>query len=118
MINILSSSRYKVNKSLLKKFAQDQLDKHRVGKNSSLNIVFIGGRKMKQIANKHKRENLALPILTFSYINEPIETANSLIGEILICYPQAILLAAEREKRVDVLLNSLIEHGIQNIFIK
>jgi len=118
MINVISSSRYKINKSVLVQFAQSQLDKHQVGKNSSINIVFVGGRKMRQIAKKHKKEDVALPILTFSYMGDPLDATQSLIGEIIICYPQAILLAAEREKRVDNLLNQLLEHGIQNIFNK
>jgi len=40
------------------------------------------------------------------------------IGEVVICYPQAVLLAAERDKKVEVMMKQLIEHGIKNIFSK
>ena len=88
----------------------------------------------------YKREPEALPVLSFSYITtkkimkQAVEidgdtiqhtelTAtlptivhdDNLLGEIFICYPQAVLLAAERNKKVDDTLKSLIEHGINNL---
>lgn len=118
MINIYSSSRYKINKSNLEKFAQIQLDRHHVAKISALNIAFVGKRKMKKIALKYKDENVALPVLSFSYLRDPISSTDNVIGEVVICFPQAVLLAAERDKRVESIMQQLIEHGIQNIFMK
>jgi len=118
MINIFSSSRYKITKPNLEKFAQAQLDKHHVARTSALNIAFVGKRKMKAIALQYKNEDVALPVLSFSYLRDPISSTDNVIGEVVICYPQAVLLAAEREKRVEPMLNQLIEHGIQNIFLK
>ena len=40
---------------------------------------------------------------------------DNLPGEICMCYAQAVLLAAERNKKVDDTLKSLIEHGINNL---
>ena len=37
------------------------------------------------------------------------------IGEVIICFPQAVLLAAEKDKHLDSMLSDLILHGIQNI---
>jgi len=118
MINVFSSSRYKINKRNLEKFAQGQLDKHHVAQNAALNIAFVGKRKMKEVALKYKNENVALPVLSFSYLRDPISSTDNVIGEVVICYPQAVLLAAERDKRVEPMMNQLIEHGIQNIFLK
>ena len=118
MINVFSSSRYKINKRNLEKFAQGQLDKHHVAQNAALNIAFVGKRKMKEVALKYKNENVALPVLSFSYLRDPISSTDNVIGEVVICYPQAVLLAAERDKRVEPMISQLIEHGIQNIFLK
>ena len=68
---------------------------------------------MKQIATRYKKEPVALPVLSFSY-GQP-EKEDVPIGEVFICYPQAILLAAEREKRVDDIISFLVQHGIENI---
>ncbi len=117
MINIYSSSRYKINKSGIKKYAQTLLETHEGHRPGSLNIAFVGKRKMKEVAKEYKNEDVALPILAFSYLPDRVKDDN-LIGEIVICYPQAVLLAAERNKKVDDMMYQLIEHGMKNIFTK
>ncbi len=117
MINIYSSSRYKINKSGIKKYTQSQLEQYEGHRPGTLNIAFVGKRKMKEVAKEYKDEDVALPILSFSYLHER-KNGDDLIGELVICYPQAVLLAAEREKKVDDMMYALIEHGLQNIFTK
>lgn len=118
MINIYSSSRYKINKSGIKKYTSELLEKFAGQRPGALNIAFVGKRKMKEVANEYKNENVALPILSFSYLHDRKNGDDDLIGELVICYPQAVLLAAEREKKVDDMMYALIEHGLQNIFTK
>lgn len=73
----------------------------------TINLVFVGKNKMRKIAAKYKKENVALPVLSFDYGEK--------IGEVFICYPQAVLLAAQRNKKVEEILIYLIKHGIENI---
>jgi ssRNA-specific RNase YbeY (16S rRNA maturation enzyme) len=115
MINVYSSSRYKIAKKNIANHAQKFLTRYNLESNYIFNIVFVGVRKMKQVANTYKNEDVALPVLSFSYPVNPAIQDEQVIGEVIICYPQAVLLAAEREKRVDILLQNLIEHGIENI---
>lgn len=114
MIDFFSSSRYKFNKKYIKdQINQYLIDKNLVG-NFKINVVFVGKIKMKKIALTYKNEDIALPVLSFLY-NEKINENEILLGEIFICYPQAILLAAERNKKVDDTLVNLIKHGIDNL---
>lgn len=83
--------------------------------NQTLNIVFVGKNKMKTISKKYKKEPVALPVLSFPY-KENVEDTN-LLGEVILCYPQIVLLAAERNKKVDDMVAHLIEHGIKNLCI-
>ena len=39
----------------------------------------------------------------------------ALLGEIFLCYPQVILLATERSKRSNEMINRMVEHGLKNI---
>jgi len=81
-----------------------------------LNIVFVGKKKMKTVSKKYKQENVALPVLSFSYLEESkTSKADNVLGEIFICYPQAVLLAAEKDKKVDNIILQLLKHGIDNI---
>lgn len=113
MININSSSRYRLNKIFLKKSVKDFLYSKAITDDKTINIVFVGRNKMKKLSSVYKNESIALPVLSFSY-NEKIEDEN-ILGEVVICYPQAVLLAAERNRKVEEILITLIKHGIENL---
>ncbi len=113
MINVVAPSRYPVKRRLITSAAHTLLTKEGLG-SYALNVVFVGKRKMKDIAHTYKQEDVALPVLSFRYKDEE-HTDEKLLGEIFICYPQAILLAAERNKRVDDMLINLVIHGLENI---
>jgi len=106
MINVISSSRYKINRKQIKLKASKLLLEYNLNPQYTLNIIFVGKTKMRSIGEKYKKKKISYPVLSFSYEG---------VGEIFICYPQAVLLAAERNKKVDTIIFYLIEHGIQNI---
>jgi len=114
MINIVTSSRYKINRQKIKLFVNEILEKKRVNPDISLNVVFVGKNKMKVFTQKYKGETETLPVLSFPY-NEKVGDEETLLGEVILCYPLVILLAAERNKRVDEMINELIKHGIENL---
>ncbi len=113
MILIFSNSRFKINRFDIQKAGEMILKKEGRKETDNLNIVFVGVRKMREIGLKLKNEKKAFPVLSFSYMNDKVQ--RDLIGEIVICYPQAVLLAAERDKSVDKIIVQLIEHGIMSI---
>ena len=113
MINVISSSRYKINRKSLKKNVEKLMLEKGIGENNNINIVFVGKIKMKSIVKKYKKENEPLPILTFKYDEQQNE--GKFLGEIIICYPQTLLLAAERNKLVDEMILKLIDHGLKNL---
>jgi len=106
MINIFSSSRYRINRKKIK-------DSFKID-NYTINISFVGKNKMRSLSKNYKREEIALPVLSFPYLGEKIENEN-LLGEIVICYPQAVLLAAERNRRVEEIILQLIKHEVENL---
>lgn len=124
MVKTYTGTRHKINKKEIIDHTQAFLEKMGVP-DVLVNIIFVGKTKMKEIASTYKHEDVALPVLSFNYIQkEMIDEAGSaikdvehenLLGEVFICYPQAILLAAEREKGVEQTLFQLIEHGIENL---
>jgi len=114
MINIVSSSRYKINRQKIKVLVQNIFEKEQINLEHSLNVVFVGKNKMKIYTEKYKNEKETLPILSFKY-NEDVGEKDVLLGEVVICYPLVILLAAERNKRVDEVINELVKHGIENL---
>lgn len=113
MVTIISSSRYRINRPRLKGTVARVLTEQGLD-TADINLVFIGKTKMKNISAKYKNENVALPVLSFPF-NERTEDGKQFLGEVFICFPQAILLAAERNKKVDDVMTQLVEHGIKNL---
>lgn len=114
MIHIVTSSRYKINKTRIRKSVEAILRGSGVGEETNLNCIFVGKTKMKQIASTYKHENVALPVLSFPYLNDTNHD-EKLLGEVFLCYPQIILLAAERNKKVEDMIDAMIKHGIENL---
>jgi ssRNA-specific RNase YbeY (16S rRNA maturation enzyme) len=110
MINIITSSRYQIDRKKIKSVLNDYLNIKGITTDYIFNIVFAGRNKMKSISQKYKQENQILPVLSFSYHQDKPP-----VGEIFICYPLAILLAAERNKKVDDTIINLIKHGVDNL---
>lgn len=107
MINVVTSSRYTIDRKKIRQLVNDYLSQKGIGSEYVLNVVFVGKNKMKVITKKYKNEDQALPVLSFAYEKS--------LGEVVICYPLALLLAAERSKKVDDMMVFLIKHGIDNL---
>jgi probable rRNA maturation factor len=88
--------------------------KNGVLEDSVINVAFVGKRKMKDVSSTYKHEDVALPVLAFPYKGETVEN-EKLLGEIVLCYPQVVLLAAERGKKLDDMVHQLVEHGLKNL---
>ncbi len=114
MVNIISSSRYKMDRNRLRRFTEEILLSKQVSSTMTVNLIFVGRNKMKQLALTYKKENEALPVLSFPY-NEKSQESEVLLGEIVICYPQSVLLAAERNRKVEETILTLVKHGIENL---
>lgn len=139
MIYIIDAARFKVDRLFVKEVVQRYLRAKNILESIDINIIFVGKRKMLYVATVYKREPEALPVLSFPYLTEKkmlkrtnensheseltqkdiaqqsSTTENQLLGEVFLCYPQVVLLAAERNKKVDETLQSLLEHGIHNL---
>ncbi len=113
-ISIFSSSRYKINRKIIKAKVTEVLGIHNAKPDTTLSIAFVGKNKMRMVSKTYKNEDEALPVLSFPFNEQRPD--GFFLGEILICYPQAVLMAAHRNKRVDDVINFLVQHGIENFY--
>lgn len=114
MIHIIAPSRYKINRKRIKVFIDSLYLAYNIPSDYHLNCIFVGKNKMKTIASKYKKEKVALPVLSFPY-KEEVVVDDRLLGEIFLCYPQVVLLAAQRNKRVEDMIDAMIKHGLENL---
>ena len=114
MINIISSSRYPIERDKIRDSIKKLYTKLNIDHDLVLNVIFVGKIKMRQIALEYKHEDEALPILAFPYKGEKIDD-EKVLGELVMCYPQVLVLAAHRNKPVDYIMDWLLEHGMTNL---
>ena len=114
MIQIITSSRYKINRKRITQFVMSLLASAGVGSDLHLELCFCGKNEDEINRAPLQKEDVALPVLSFSYKDEPIHD-DRLLGEVFLCYPQVVLLAAERNKKVEDMIDAMIKHGIENL---
>jgi rRNA maturation RNase YbeY len=82
-----------------------------------LSIVFVGSRKARALAKEYLKEDQEHPVLTFPYIAHEQTFPQSdnegvLLGEIVVCYPQVTLYAAEQDKEINKVIMQFLDHAI------
>lgn len=118
MVNFFNNTRYRIHKKNVADELMRFLSSRSVSESSVFNIIFVGRRKMRAIMEKYKQEKETLPVLSFLYSDMPMDSdKDSEIpkGEIFICYPLAVLLAAQQDKTVDKMIAELSIHGLSTI---
>lgn len=114
MLQIITSSRYLVDKKRIRLCVEKALVALQEDPTLSVNVIFVGKNKMRSLASTYKQEDVALPVLAFPY-KDDAHLEEPLLGEVFLCYPQIILLASERNKRLDAFIDELVVHGIKNL---
>lgn len=114
MIAIVASSRYKIDRKKVKSSVAEWMNKLNIYQ-ADFNVILVGKNKMRSLTDKYKKDDVLHPVLSFDLRNHGEIQRENVTGEVFICYPQAILLASERNKRVDDTIIELIEHGISSI---
>lgn len=131
MIEVFVQSRYQVNRAFLRRRGAAFLEK--IGINPllySVSIAIVGDRKMSEIHELFTKKSGTTPVLSFplafgkprliSRIDKKYLAhwqaekgeGTTLIGEIIISYPQTLIYAADENKLVDVKLAEFVEHGL------
>ena len=130
MIELFVQSRYHINRDLLRKRANAFLTKVGIDPHAYLvSIGIIGDRKMSLLHKKYAKKDGTTPVLAFPYIQsgykekyrpsrsdyENGEQNTTLLGEVVISYPQTLIFAADENKLVDDKLSEFVEHGLTNL---
>lgn len=120
MFRILISrqSRYPADTKTLKKRIRDVLLEHNAV-SGEVSVALVGERKMRVLSKKHLGENGRLhEVLSFPALDAKSaqgfvtpEEEPLMLGDIVICYPEARKIAMKRNRMVDDVLQELAEHG-------
>ena len=111
---ISSESRYPINRKKIKKTVLEYFEKTGL-EDSEISVTFVGGRKIRQLNNKWRGLDEETTVLTFA-LEEPRDKYGILrIGDIVISYPQARLIAQQDNLLMDQAIEKLLVHGLGNL---
>lgn len=113
-IYFTADSRYKLDKRFVKTYLKKQWQERDLP-DGALSIAFVGSRKGRELAKTYLHEQVEHPVLTFPYLSHvrkfPNETEH-LQGEIVICYPQVSLYAADKNQEINKVVSHFIDHAL------
>lgn len=127
MLNIYctSDSRYHVDRKLVRHYLLEQW-KNRELPDGVLSVVFVGSRKARALAKEFLHDDQEHPVLTFPFVAHEQSfpdpaSEGTLLGEIVVCYPQVTLYATEQDKEINKVITQFLDHAVTilaNEFIK
>jgi len=109
-----ADSRYKVDRKFVKTYLAKAWSEKSLPE-GVLSLAIVGARKARQLAKEYLHDNQEHPILTFPYLKKVgrfPEENEDLVGEIVICYPQASLYAADQDREINTVLSQFIDHAL------
>lgn len=117
---ITSESRFPVNRKALRQTVEQFLAEQKIKSEIEVSLVIVGDRKMRDLNSKYRQLEETTPVLTFAqeegtaFVSPPDKVLR--LGDIVISYPQAVLMAARENKLVDQKIGELVQHGLKNLF--
>lgn len=109
-IDIQSDSRYKVDRTRVREYVSEQWSERQLPE-GKLDISFVGSRKARALSKQYLKDDAPHPVLSFPYTSRfPHKT--DVVGEIIICFPQVVLYAADQDKEVDKVIRQFLDHAI------
>lgn len=114
---ISSGSRYPINRKKVRKTILDYLENLGIDE-AEISVAIVGSRKIKELNRRYRNLDEPTTVLTFA-LEEPRDESGILrIGDIVISYPQARIIAKEDNLPMDETIDKLIIHGLNNLVKK
>jgi rRNA maturation RNase YbeY len=114
-VNITKQSNYPVKNSDIKKKLAKFFEKNGIVSDAEVDIAIVGEARMLLVGKNYLKDGKLHNVLSFT----PTEVKNFVfppdgkihLGEIIVCYPQAVREANMENKLVDEKVYELIEHS-------
>jgi probable rRNA maturation factor len=113
---ISKQSNYPVKTAPIKKKLAEFLAKNGIVSDAEVNVAIIGEAKMIKVGKKYLKDSKLHNVLSFvpgeikgGFVYPPDGKIH--LGEIIVCYPQAVREAKEENILIDERVYGLIEHG-------
>ncbi|MCK5123466.1 MAG: rRNA maturation RNase YbeY [Candidatus Pacebacteria bacterium] len=123
MILIKNFTKNKLNQKYLNKIAEKTLKITKFKKPAEISLVITGEKRIRSLNKKYRKINKITDVLSFGFADglhnsaETMEPTNKIIylGEIFICYSQAVKQAKQKKHSLKKEMSILLIHGILHL---
>jgi rRNA maturation RNase YbeY len=119
-VRVFKTSNYPVAAPPLKKKVRNFLLANSVTSDAEISIAIVSKPKMLELVKKYLKENSLHNVLSFTesevgpkFVYPPDSFLQ--LGEVVVCYPQAIEEAKRDNMTIDEKVWQLVEHGIMHL---
>ncbi len=124
-VDISADSKFPVDRASIRARIAEVLGLYRVRGDMYVSVMIVGDRKMRWINKEYRNKDYATDVLSFP-TEDPSQKMEevgfkqegedySVLGDIVVSYPQAVKIAAEKGKRLDEVVGNLVEHGMLHL---
>ena len=110
-----ADSRYKVDRRFVLSYIQKSWLEREMP-SGVLSVAFVGSRKGRQLAKEYLKDDIEHPVITFPLVTREghfeVQNDETLLGEIVICYPQVALYAADKNREINKIIEQFLDHAI------
>src|SRR3989344_508753 len=115
-VSVVKQSNYPVSTPALKKKLSEFFMKNGITSDAETSVVIVGEAKMRETSRKYLKDGSLHNVLSFTpdEVREKFEYPPDgllRLGEIIVCYPVAVVEAKKEGKLVNEKIYELVEHG-------
>ncbi len=113
-IDVTSDPRYKVDRRFIRAYLQGGWRTRGLPDRGKVSVAFVGARKARALAKQYLNDDTAHPVLTLPYGKKDAAFPGSedLLAEIVICFSQAAIFAAQQDKEVNTVISQFLDHAM------
>ncbi len=121
-INILADAKFPFDRDALRIHLTKVLAKYRMVSGVEVDLQVVGARKMSELHRVYMSLPGVTDVLSFP-LNDPMDDRPFIaspdgvlrLGDIVVCYPEAVKQALEKQCKVDSQIQFLAEHGLMHL---
>lgn len=123
-VDINADSKFPVDRRAIRSRVAQVLTDRRVTGDFYVSVSVIGNRKMRAINHKYRHKDYPTDVLSFP-TQDPSQDIDDhgffhssepmVLGDILVSYPEAVLIASEKNRLLDEVVCDLVEHGMLHL---
>ncbi|MBU0576225.1 rRNA maturation RNase YbeY [Patescibacteria group bacterium] len=121
IINLFVGSRYPIDRKKIRNRVKDVLQKNKI-EEAQVDVSVVGQRKIKELNEKKLHHQGVTDVLSFPQCDKdqpndfPLPTnMPPHLGDVVICFPEAVRTAKRYGKMVDEQICLYLEHGLMHL---